>query len=165
MMTQVIFLNVVTAQQKIIYTCPMHPEVQMEKPGKCPKCGMALVKKTIKSAAPKPVTPKADKPTPKEATTEKKAAPQKVDMPQLEKLKEATATTKIIYTCVMHPEIKRDKPGNCPKCGMKLVKKTIKVPASTMPIPGVKQPVLEEPKDTMNMDHVQHADSVKEFMV
>jgi Cu2+-exporting ATPase len=25
------------------------------------------------------------------------------------------------YTCPMHPEIKQDKPGNCPKCGMKLV--------------------------------------------
>ena len=26
-----------------------------------------------------------------------------------------------IYTCPMHPEIKQDKPGNCPKCGMNLV--------------------------------------------
>lgn len=25
------------------------------------------------------------------------------------------------YTCPMHPEIVQDKPGNCPKCGMKLV--------------------------------------------
>ncbi|HEX5152828.1 MAG TPA: efflux RND transporter periplasmic adaptor subunit [Parafilimonas sp.] len=29
---------------------------------------------------------------------------------------------KEIYTCSMHPEIIRDKPGNCPICGMKLVK-------------------------------------------
>lgn len=28
-----------------------------------------------------------------------------------------------IYTCPMHPEIIRDKPGNCPICGMTLVKK------------------------------------------
>jgi Cu(I)/Ag(I) efflux system membrane fusion protein len=27
------------------YTCPMHPEVQSDKPGSCPKCGMDLVKK------------------------------------------------------------------------------------------------------------------------
>jgi CopA family copper-resistance protein len=27
-----------------------------------------------------------------------------------------------IYTCVMHPEVRMSKPGNCPKCGMKLVK-------------------------------------------
>ena len=30
---------------------------------------------------------------------------------------------KEIYTCPMHPQIIRDKPGNCPICGMKLVKK------------------------------------------
>ena len=28
-----------------------------------------------------------------------------------------------VYTCPMHPEIIRDKPGNCPICGMNLVKK------------------------------------------
>src|SRR3989338_7307158 len=27
-----------------------------------------------------------------------------------------------IYTCPMHPEIKQDKPGMCPECGMTLVK-------------------------------------------
>jgi Cu+-exporting ATPase len=25
-----------------VYTCPMHPEVRQDKPGSCPKCGMAL---------------------------------------------------------------------------------------------------------------------------
>jgi len=24
------------------YTCPMHPEIKSDKPGKCPKCGMEL---------------------------------------------------------------------------------------------------------------------------
>ena len=28
--------------EKTIYTCPMHPEVRMDKPSSCPKCGMAL---------------------------------------------------------------------------------------------------------------------------
>jgi len=32
---------------KVQYTCPMHPDVLSDKPGKCPKpnCGMTLVKK------------------------------------------------------------------------------------------------------------------------
>ena len=28
---------------KQLYTCPMHPDVISDKPGKCPKCGMELV--------------------------------------------------------------------------------------------------------------------------
>ncbi len=34
-------------QRKAIYTCPMHPEVQQDHPGDCPKCGMALEPKTV----------------------------------------------------------------------------------------------------------------------
>ena len=29
----------------IVYTCSMHPEVTSDKPGKCPKCAMELIKK------------------------------------------------------------------------------------------------------------------------
>jgi hypothetical protein len=28
----------------VIYTCPMHPEVVQASPGRCPKCGMELVR-------------------------------------------------------------------------------------------------------------------------
>ena len=35
-------------------------------------------------------------------------------------LKNAAAGTGTIYTCPMHPEIRQDHPGNCPKCGMTL---------------------------------------------
>jgi Cu(I)/Ag(I) efflux system membrane fusion protein len=31
--------------QKELYTCPMHPQIIRDKPGNCPICGMALVKK------------------------------------------------------------------------------------------------------------------------
>ncbi len=31
------------------------------------------------------------------------------------------AEGKVTYTCVMHPEVKSDQPGKCPKCGMDLV--------------------------------------------
>jgi Cu(I)/Ag(I) efflux system membrane fusion protein/cobalt-zinc-cadmium efflux system membrane fusion protein len=38
-----------------VWSCPMHPEVRQNGPGKCPKCGMDLVKETpatLKGAAP-----------------------------------------------------------------------------------------------------------------
>lgn len=34
----------------------------------------------------------------------------------------AVANGKFYYTCPMHPQIHKDKPGNCPICGMKLIK-------------------------------------------
>lgn len=30
------------------------------------------------------------------------------------------------YTCTMHPDVLKDKPDLCPKCGMELVEKTDK---------------------------------------
>lgn len=39
----------------------------------------------------------------------------------LEATNQATAQQ---YTCPMHPEVVKDAPGDCPKCGMKLVEKT-----------------------------------------
>lgn len=59
------------AQEKEIYTCPMHPEIREEKPGKCPKCGMKLVpeKKTEKKAmVSAPLTFKTAKSTNKPRT-------------------------------------------------------------------------------------------------
>jgi Cu+-exporting ATPase len=36
-----------------IYTCPMHPEVRQDRPGSCPKCGMALEPETVAPPATK----------------------------------------------------------------------------------------------------------------
>ena len=97
----------VTKQQNAsVYTCPMHPEVQSDKPGNCPKCGMKLEKKASKKAPAK-------------------AKPAAAAVP-----KSPAAT---VYTCPMHPEVQSEKPGNCPKCGMKLEKlkpKTDKPPVA-----------------------------------
>ncbi len=38
------------------------------------------------------------------------------------------------YTCVMHPEVVMEHPGNCPKCGMKLVPQKEKKRKSPMKI-------------------------------
>lgn len=40
---------------KEVYTCTMHTEVVSDKPGKCPKCGMTLVKKATEIASPQTV--------------------------------------------------------------------------------------------------------------
>ena len=45
----------------------------------------------------------------------------------------------VTYTCVMHPEIHATKPGNCPKCGMALIKEKPK---------AVKKPVAKKPTVT-----------------
>lgn len=34
-------------EDEVVYTCPMHPEVQKPEPGKCPKCGMNLERKPL----------------------------------------------------------------------------------------------------------------------
>ena len=74
--------------------------------------------RTESSPSKAKVTPKA-KATPKAKGTPKaKAAPKaKASNPR------PRASEQVVYTCPMHPEVKSGKPGNCPKCGMTLVKK------------------------------------------
>ncbi len=49
---------------RTLYTCPMHPEVVRNEPGKCPKCGMTLVPLDENG---KRRTPNAEHPTPRSA--------------------------------------------------------------------------------------------------
>ena len=44
-----------------------------------------------------------------------------------EKFLKKKAEMKEVYTCSMHPDVKLDKPGKCPKCGMKLEKKMMQM--------------------------------------
>jgi len=64
--------------------------------------------------APEAVTPPADP----VLMTGDDAAPQPVPAPPKIEM-DMTAG----YTCPMHPEVKADKPGSCPVCGMALVEK------------------------------------------
>ncbi len=36
--------------EAVVYTCPMHPEVTSQEPGRCPKCGMKLLATTAPAA-------------------------------------------------------------------------------------------------------------------
>ena len=55
---------------------------------------------------------------PVQYTTAKLIEGQKISMPSVGAPQ--TPTAGAIYTCPMHPEIRQDKIGNCPKCGMAL---------------------------------------------
>jgi len=128
----------------VIYTCPMHPEIQSKKPGNCPKCGMKLVVQKKKSVQPKKAAPA------------KKSPPAKMgDMGDMKMSSQKQATDKpalpVTYTCAMHPEIHSDKPGNCPKCGMKLIKEKPKA-AATVKHDGMPMPTKEEPSKKDNME-------------
>jgi len=109
--------------EKIIYTCVMHPEIHSSKPGNCPKCGMKLVKEKSKSAS------KTKKETEPPAQKDKAAKEDNMQGMKMQNAKKEQAKP-AAYTCVMHPEIHSSKPGNCPKCGMKLVKEKSKANAN-----------------------------------
>lgn len=92
-----------------VHTCPMHPEVRANGPGRCPKCGMAL-KPTKSSVSP----PAAQQPPPAPKTS-----PKRTQTPSAGDGK----PNALMYTCPMHPEVQSAQPGKCPKCGMKLMPK------------------------------------------
>src|SRR6266700_2485396 len=55
------------------------------------------------------------------------------------------------YTCVMHPEVVTDHPGNCPKCGMKLV--------------PLKKDERSTPKNREQAPNVQRSTSSSDYMM
>ena len=72
-----------------------------------------------------------------------------------EKYLEKKVEMKEVYTCPMHPDVKLDKPGKCPECGMKLEKKM-------MPMEHMKAHMHEE--KMMHMEHMDKEHMQKETM-
>jgi hypothetical protein len=77
----------------------MHPEVQSSKPGDCPKCKMKLVAQKPKATTATPATQPA-----LTQSTSREVVPQADS-----------------YMCPMHPDVRSNAPGQCPKCKMTLV--------------------------------------------
>jgi transcription initiation factor IIE alpha subunit len=109
-----------------IYVCSMCPSVKLDKPGKCPECGMALEKMKPSDK----IIAMYSCPMHTEITSGREGKCSKCGM-ALEKIKTSIKDAKAekhskmnhdIYGCSMHPDVKSDKQGKCPKCGMNLEK-------------------------------------------
>jgi hypothetical protein len=114
------------------FTCPMHPQVKSEQPGKCPECGMKLVKANLyqaytcntKDCSHPCIHAQPGKCCGKEL--------QKTLMTKDEVYQTAGLTDE--YFCPMHPEVISTEAGKCPKCGMNLEMRTVQraqAPGST----------------------------------
>lgn len=101
------------------YTCPNHPDVVSDKPGKCSKCGMDLVlsKKeqmkldVVKAIYTCPMHQEVISATPGNCPF----CNAKLVVDRRGSKQGAT-----IYTCSMHPNVTTTKEGKCPICGMAL---------------------------------------------
>ncbi|MBI1767152.1 MAG: heavy metal translocating P-type ATPase [Bacteroidetes bacterium] len=122
------------------YTCPMHPDVVKNEPGKCPICGMNLV--SVKKGegsehhlhGPENLKKVANQGNesgqyycPMLCEGEKKySKPGNCPVCGMHLVKEQKLKTRSTeYTCPMHPEVIRNEPGSCPICGMELVPRII----------------------------------------
>ena len=96
---------------EIVYSCPMHPEVVAEEPGRCRVCGMDLEERTGSRAELSKIHVSHEH-RPGEATLQKGEAGAEMDEP----------VEGARYSCPMHPEIVSETPGRCRVCGTFLEK-------------------------------------------
>lgn len=102
--------NAPALEVRVEYTCPMHPEVISDAPGKCSKCGMNLAKaEEVESHGHGHGHGHGHASHAPSAHGDHAGHDDK-------------AGGSGAYSCPMHPEVISDAPGKCPKCGMNLVK-------------------------------------------
>jgi hypothetical protein len=108
-------------KKEAFYTCPMHPEVREKKAGKCPQCGMSLVKEDFYRVYTCP-----KKECPQISATAEKCCGKDLKMIMMSKDEYYNyAQLKDEYYCPMDSGVVSDQPGKCLKCGMNLEKRTV----------------------------------------
>ena len=99
-----------------VYTCPRHPEVKQEGPGRCTQCGIELA--PTQAAVPPPAIGYTCPMHPEVRQDEPGSCP-KCGM-ALEPVALVPPAMATEYVCPMHPEVRQNEPGACPICGMAL---------------------------------------------
>ena len=106
--------------RKTVYSCPIHPNMVMNKPGQCPICG-AQMGLSLKEQMKMETVGRYTCPQHPDIISDKPGKCAKchstLALSAKEKMKMETMKT---YSCSMHPEVVSDKPGKCSKCGMDL---------------------------------------------
>jgi len=92
----------------VVYACPMHPDVVQDEPGRCPRCGMTLLAKSVATNYACPMHPEVVQDEPGRC-------------PQCGMKLLAVPAGSTTYVCPMHPEVSSHEQGRCPECGMKLL--------------------------------------------
>lgn len=128
------------------YWCPMHHEVQSEKPGECPECGMNLVAMTAEEMA-------------ESGTQSGTQEGMQVDTGHADQNTTSTVHTTRSndagrwfygWSCEMHPEELEAKPGICTTCGCGMalmptrVEGTLSVPEQAVIDTGTRKIVYTE---------------------
>ena len=100
------------------YSCPMHPDITSDKPGKCSTCGndLALSKKEILK---KEIVNTYSCPMHPDVTSDKAGKCSSCGMDLTLSQKEILKRKEVgLYKCPMHPGEIADKAGKCSICGM-----------------------------------------------
>jgi FtsP/CotA-like multicopper oxidase with cupredoxin domain len=118
----------------VLYTCPMHPDVTSEEPGRCPQCGMKLLATVTATVYSCPMHP--------DVTSDQ---PGRCPQCGMKLLATAVAAS---YACPMHPEVTSREPGRCPECGMKLLVTALTAqPAAREPSAAAHAPAAHDHHD------------------
>ncbi len=104
-----------------LYECPMHPEMTVDHPAICTKCGsMEMIAREVPAAEARRILAEAAA-----ARGEPGAAAPAANEAAGEHAHGAAAT-RTVYECPMHPEATQDTPGTCEACGgMELIPREV----------------------------------------